>query len=112
MEAGIPLPGDNPVWSHVTQSCIYSPTSRLPRKLVERIQNLELIEMSEMLPETWLPDTQDGTPAPRIMSHRTPVTDILVWAEGFVLMAAVLAERFPGKPPQLWAYLRCIVHAA
>ena len=73
---------------------------------------MEFVEMSEMLPETWLPDTQDGTPTSRRASHRIRVSDILVWTECFALMAAVLAEKFPGKAPQLWAYLHRIVHAA
>ena len=91
---------------------LYSPTARLPQKLVTRIQNLEFVEASEMLPETWWPDTQEGTPASRRQSRRSPVTDILVWAECFALMATVLAEKFPAKSLQLWAYLRRIVHAA
>ena len=90
----------------------YSATNRLPQKLVTRIQALEFIEMSEMLPETWLPDHQEMATAPRRPSRNTPVTDILVWTECFSLMAAVLAERYPDKAPQLLAYLRRIVHAA
>ena len=45
-------------------------------------------------------------------SRRAPITDILAWTECFALMAAVLAEKFPDKAPQLFAYLRRIVHAA
>ena len=96
----------------VTHSSTYSPASRLPRKLVERILKLEFVEMSEMLPETWGPESQDTAAGPRRMSRRVPITDILVWTECFALMAAVLAERYPDKAPQLWAYLRRIVHAA
>ena len=96
----------------VPQPSTYSPTSRLPRKLVERIVKLEFVEMSEMLPETWVPESQDTLGGPRRISRRGPITDILVWVECFSLMAAVLAEKFPAKAPQLWAYLRRIVHAA
>lgn len=90
----------------------YSATTRLPQKLVTRIRALEFIEMSEMLPETWLPEQHEAGSTPRRPSRSTPVTDILVWTECFSLMAAVLAETFPDKAPQLLAYLRRIVHAA
>ena len=40
------------------------------------------------------------------------MTGILVWTKCFSLKAAVLAESFPDKAPQLLAYLRKIVHAA
>ena len=90
----------------------YSPTARLPQKLVSKIQNFEFVEMSELLPEAWIPEPQDTPTASRRPPRYAPVTDILVWTECFSLMAAVLAEKHPGKAPQLFAYLRRIVHAA
>ena len=87
---------------------VLSPTARLPRKLVEKIQNLDFIEISELLPEAWIPDI-DESQKPR---RRSPISDILVWVECFILMAADLAEKFPTKAPQLFAYMRRIVHAA
>ena len=111
-ETGISIPEGNLPRPRALHSGTYSPTARLPQKLVEKIQNLEFVETSEMLPETWWPNAQEGTSAPRRLSHRSPITDILVWAECFALMAAVLAEKFPAKSPQLWAYLRRIMHAA
>ena len=78
----------------------------MPQKLVARIRAVEFVEMSKMVEQ----DEAEST------SHRpsrsTPVTDILVWTECFSLMAAVLAESFPDKAPQLLVYLRRIVHAA
>ena len=68
--------------------------------------------MYELLPEMWVSDNQDAAPSRRKVPRRAPVTDILVWTECFALMVAVLAERFPSKAPQLWAYLRRIMHAA
>ena len=44
--------------------------------------------------------------------RRTPVSDILVWTECYALMAAVLTEKFPSFSPQLFAYMRRVVHAA
>ena len=73
---------------------------------------LEFVEMSEMLPETWLPEQYEEESTPCRPSQSTPVTDILVWTECFSLMAAVLAESFPDKAPQLLVYLRRTVHAA
>ena len=90
----------------------YSPTARLPKKLVTRIQALDFIEMNEMLQESWIPEAQDASLVLRRPSRRAPITDILAWTECFALMAAVLAEKFPDKAPQLFAYLRRIVHAA
>ena len=81
-------------------------------ELVETIVKLEFVEMSEMLSETWVSKSQDTPGRPCRISRRGPITDTLVWVEYFSLMAAVLAERYPRKAPQLWAYLRCIVHAA
>ena len=83
-----------------------SATTRLPQKLVARIRALEFTEMSELL-------EQDEARSPSCKpSQSTPVTDILVWTESFSLIAAILAESFPDKAPQLLAYLRKIVHAA
>ena len=90
----------------------YSPTARLPRKPVARIQSLEFIEASKMLQETWWPDTQERSPVSHRQLQRSSVTESLVWAECFALMAAVLAQKCPMKSPQLWAYLHCIIHAA
>ena len=90
----------------------YSATTRLLPKLEARIQALEIIEMSEVLPWTWLPDHQEAASTPRRPSQSTPVTDILVWTQCFAVMVAVLAEQFPDKAPQLLAYLSRIVQAA
>ena len=65
-----------------------------------------------MLPETWWPDTQEGESASRRPSRRSPVSDVLVWAECLTLMATVLAEKYPAKSPQQLAYLCWIVHTA
>ena len=78
-----------------------------------RIQALEFVEISELLPEAWIPtESADSTTPLRRRPYRTPVVDILVWTECYSLMAAVLAERFLDKAPQFFAYLRRIVHTA
>ena len=68
--------------------------------------------MSELLPEAWIPEPNDASVAPRRLPRCVPVSDILVWIECYSLMVAVLAEKYPSKAPQLWAYLKPIVHAA
>ena len=94
-------------------SKVYSPTARLPRKLVSKIQNLEFIEMSELLPEAWISDAADDSVGQKSQSRRrSPISEISVWVECFAMMAAVLAEKFPSKAPQLFIYMRRIVHAA
>lgn len=95
-----------------TAFTILSPTARLPRKLTTKIQSLEFVEISELLPEAWIPDMDELSTPNRGMPRRAPVSDILVWTECFALMAAVLAEKFPAKSPQLFAYMRRVVHAA
>ena len=100
-DTGISIPEGNLPRPQGLHLGTYSPTARLPRKLAEKIQNLEFVEASEMLPETWWPDAQEGTSAPRRLSRRSPITDILLWAECFALMAAVLAEKFPAKSPSI-----------
>ena len=40
---------------------MFSPTARLPRKLVNKIQSLDFVEMSELLPEAWIPDADEST---------------------------------------------------
>ena len=54
-----PAHGVSTPQSQLTLSSTYSPASRLPRKLVEKILKLEFVEMSEMLPETWIPESQE-----------------------------------------------------
>ena len=83
----------------------YSPMARLPKKLVARIQALDFVEMNEILQESWIPEAQDVLLALRRPSCRAPITDVLAWTECFALMAAVIAEKFPDKAPQLFAYL-------
>ena len=89
----------------------YSLMARLPKKLVARIQALDFVGLNEMLQESWIPEAQDVSLALRRPPHRAPITGILGWTECFALMAAVIAEKFPDKAPQLFAYLRRIIHS-
>ena len=93
----------------------YDPTAALPPKLVTRILNLEFVEMSELIPDTWHEDAHaspDRGEAQRRRPRRPPVTDIMTWLQCFARMAAVLSTRYPDKAPELWAYQSLIIRAA
>ena len=63
---------------------------RFPPKMVAKIENLKFVEM-----------------CPSVVKHlgrRPPVSDILVWAECFIAMAAVLSQKYPMKALRLFAY--------
>ena len=86
----------------------FDPASRFPAKVVARIEGLEFVEMSELLQESWATDCSESK-----LNHgrRDPVTDILVWAECFTGMAAILSPKFSQKAPELLAYMWLIIHA-
>ena len=70
--------------------------------------------MSDLLQEAWAADAA-GPSSPSVvkhLGHRPPVSDILVWAECFTAMAAVLSRKYPMKSTELFAYSRRIFHAA
>ena len=72
----------------------------LPPKLVKRILNLEFVDISELIPESWKFEEEatsssccQHTRAPR----RGPVTDILLWIECYSTLVSVLASHFQQK---------------
>ena len=67
-----------------------------------KILALKFIEMSEISSEDLNPSAPTGRP-------RLAISDISVWVEKFATMAAILAQRFPEKAPELFAYLALIV---
>ena len=92
----------------------YNPAAALPPKVVKKVLDLEFVEMSELRADIWAEDqvgAESGVPARRTPS-KPPVTDIKVWLECFVRMAALLVSRFPEKGPELWAYQTTILKAA
>eukprot|EP00731_Ephydatia_muelleri_P032923 Em0024g467a len=94
-----------------------SPSAVLPARLSHRIVELEFVEISELLPDSWQEETQplvvfDAQLNPRRLSRKAPVQDISLWIECFSRMAAVLVTRYPDKGPELWAYQASIVRAA
>ena len=89
----------------------------LPEKLVQRIINLEFVEMSELMPESWLAaegGDVDVSGQTKVVSlfprrRRAPVTDIMVWVQCFAAMVGVLSTKHPDKVPEFMAYLSLIV---
>ena len=58
-------------------SYMYSATSCLLWKLIEKIRSFEFVEMSEMLPEAWVQDYLNAMFTAQSMARKIPVTDIL-----------------------------------
>ena len=85
--------------------------SSVPPKLTKKILAEEYVDMWELLPEFWQVETE-GTCCHSKRPRRSLVTDINVWTECFVTMAAILASAFPSKAPHLFAYLRTITKAS
>ena len=79
-----------------------SPSTGLPARLSCQIVDLEFVEMSELLPDSWQENTQqlvvfDTQFNPCSLSRKAPVQDISLWIECFSRMAAVLVTRYPDK---------------
>jgi hypothetical protein len=80
--------------------------------LVKKILDLEFIEMTELLPDTWRLQEEDvGCCHQRQGQRKGPVTDILVWVECYASLVAVLASGHPKKMQEFMAYMRSIVKA-
>ena len=86
----------------------------LPPKLVKRILNLEFVDISELISESWKVEEEAASSSccqhPRA-PRRGPVTDILLWIECYSTLVSVLASRFPTKVPQLMSYQKTVVKA-
>eukprot|EP00731_Ephydatia_muelleri_P019864 Em0012g689a len=95
----------------------YNPATALPPKLARRIADLEFVEMSDLLPDSWQEETQtlivfDTQLNPRRLGRKAAIQDISQWVKCYSKMAAVLSARYPEKAPELWAYQASIFRAA
>ena len=82
----------------------------LPQKLVKRILNLEFIDMSELIPESWkFMEEEISYCHQNRSSHRGPVTDILLWVECYSTLVEVLSLQYPAKVRQMMAYQKTIL---
>lgn len=89
-----------------------NPVARLPVKLVTRIEGLQFVEMTELLPESWGLEqpTTDGQLKP--ITRRAVIEDISIWAECYTLVASVLAQKYPASAQDLFAYMRRVMRSA
>ena len=86
----------------------------VPQKLAKRILDLEYVEMSELLPETWGLEPDATYPCcheTRRQACRGPVTDILLWVECYSSLIAVLATKFPQHIGDFMTYQKTIIKA-
>ena len=95
----------------------YNPAAALSPKLARRIADLEFVEMSDLLPDSWQEETQtlvvfDTQLNPQRLGRKAAIQDISQWVKCYSKMAAVLSARYPEKAPELWAYQASIFRAA
>ena len=83
----------------------------IPPRLSKKILDLEFIEMSELLPDTWNIQEEERGCCSRRTTRRGPVTDILVWLECFAALVAVLSTKYPDKVTHFMTYQRTILKA-
>ena len=86
----------------------------VPSRLVKRILAKEYIDMTEMLPETWRLEMSaaSGCCPHAKRPRRGMITDILVWADCYASMAAILSSAYPEKAPHPLAHFHTVVRAA
>ena len=85
----------------------------LAAKLVQRVVNLEFVEMYELLSESWLGAEEsyieggdiEGGGQEKLLAlfpkrRRASVTDVLVWVQCFSAMVGVLSTVYPDKVPE------------
>lgn len=84
----------------------YNPGASLSTSVLNKILAMKFVEMCEVTAED-PPPGNPGRPTPA----KLPITDFSLWLEKYSVMAAVLAQRFPEKAPELFAYqahmIRC-----
>ena len=83
----------------------------VPKKLVERIQSGDFIDMAELLPDRL--GTQGNTPSKDEKSKRPKrqVASITEWVQCFCIYMAVLTSKSPERIQDLLGYMAIIVEA-
>ena len=90
----------------------------VPEKIWQKVVNLEYVEMADLLPESWSMrrlQEEQGL-AQSCHSSRSvrkgPVTNLLLWLEGYTILVAIISTAYPVATPELMAYQRRIIWAA
>ena len=106
-QAAIPPPASTPQTRPPAQlhhPGPYNPGASLSTTALNKILSLKFVEMAEVSAEDPPPGNTTRPTPPKI-----PITDISQWLEKYSVMAAVLAQRFPEKAPELFAYQAYII---
>ena len=92
------------------------------RKLVQKIQNWEFIDLEELLPnprshlDIVLPQQQDGVliiqSIENLKKRKRRITVYPQWVEAFAVYMAVIAQKYPQAIPDLMAYQVLIKEAS
>ena len=90
---------------------------RCPGQNPKRILDLEYVDVGELLPETWnIQQIQEDQGLQCCHQARTlrrgPVTNLLLWLEGYSILVAVLSSKYPQYTGELMAYQCWIIWAA
>ena len=85
----------------------------VPKKLAEKIQAWEFVEMSELLPEFWPQGAEDKEGAQKAGANRRkrPVMELNAWLQCFAVYVGVLSAKHPEAVPELLAYMVAIIRA-
>ena len=86
----------------------------LPSKLVKKILDLEFVEMTELMPDSWRSEKgeyQCCSSHSHCIPKRGPVINILLWLECYSSLVAVLSSKYPNKIGQFMAYQKTIIRA-
>ena len=86
----------------------------VPDKIQKRILDLEYVDVGELLPETWnMQQIQEDQGLQCCHQARTsrrgPVTNLLLWLEGYSILVAILSSKYPQYTGELMAYQRWII---
>ena len=77
----------------------------IPPRLQQKVLNLECIEMSELLPESW------ELEAEATLCCQQGRGDAVLWVECYSFLFAVLAKKHPQHIANFMAYQRSIINA-
>ena len=122
-QAGQPSPTETPSTSGASKTTNPIPPFILgdglvpiPSAVVQKIQSLEFVDFSELMPNNReLLRQADQTATDSKTSSKAPprrVTSIILWAQCFMVYAAILLSKFPHKVVEVMAYGKMIITEA
>ena len=106
--------------SGATKVSIGSAFPPLPKKLAERIQNLEFVDMAELRPIQWQEVLEPEADPHKFVilpgheiarARRRPVEDIHTWSICFTTFMAAVGQKHPAMMGEMLAYMQHILRA-